>query len=131
MERIITGEQARTKDRAVIASGVPSVELMRIAAEGIARAVKARMCGAETVTAISGTGNNGGDGIAAAWLLHRDGIKARIVLSGSESACTPDAAHYLSKAKEAGVPIDADWTPVGNEILIDALFGVGLNRPVE
>jgi NAD(P)H-hydrate epimerase len=131
MERIITGEQARTKDRAVIASGVPSVELMRIAAEGIACAVKARMRGAETVTAISGTGNNGGDGIAAAWLLHRDGIKARIVLSGSESACTPDAAHYLSKAKEAGVPIDADWTPVGNEILIDALFGVGLNRPVE
>lgn len=131
MERILTGEQARAKDRKVIASGTASVELMRIAAEGIACAVKSMMQGGDIVTAISGTGNNGGDGIAAAWLLHREGIKTRIVLSGSESACTPDAAHYLRKAKEAGVPIFSEWQPVEHEILIDALFGVGLNRPVE
>ena len=131
MERIVTGEQARAKDRAVIASGVSSLALMRTAAEGIAEAVKARLGGGETVTAISGTGNNGGDGIAAAWLLRREGIDARIVLSGEESACTPDTAYYLTKAKEEGVPVRTDWAPVSGEILIDALFGVGLNRPVE
>ena len=131
MERIVTGEQTKSKDREVIASGIPSTELMRIAAEGIANAVKPLLCGGEAVTAICGTGNNGGDGIAAAWLLHRDGVKARIVLTGNESACTPDTAYFLAKARREGVPICSKWEPIENEILIDALFGVGLNRPIE
>ena len=131
MERIITAEQARASDRAAIASGVSSIALMRTAAEGIATAVKSFIGGGETVTAICGTGNNGGDGVAAALLLFRDGIDARIVLCGSEAHCTPDTAYYLNEARAAGVPVLSEWTPMTKEILIDALFGVGLNRPVE
>ena len=131
MERIVTAAQAKERDREVIASGVSSLSLMHTAAEGIVSAVKALRKNNETVTAISGTGNNGGDGIAAAWLLKREGVDARIVLSGDEKNCTPDAAHYLDAARADGVPVFAEWQPEEHEILIDALFGVGLNRPVE
>lgn len=131
MERIVTAQQAKEGDRAVIASGVSSLALMRTAAEGIANAVRERMTGGATVTAICGTGNNGGDGVAAALILHREGIDARIVLCGDPERRTPDTAHYLDLAKAEGVPIRSEWEPVQNEILIDALFGVGLNRPIE
>ena len=131
MERIVTAAQARQRDREVIASGVSSLALMRTAAEGLVSAVKDLRKNGESVTAISGTGNNGGDGIAAAWLLKREGVDARIVLSGDEKNCTPDAAYYLGAAKADGVPVFAEWEPKEHEILIDALFGVGLNRPVE
>ena len=131
MERIVTAKQAKEQDRAAIASGIPSIELMRLAAEGIAQAVRTRITGEATVTAICGTGNNGGDGAAAALLLHRRGIDARIVLCGDETRCTSDTAYYLHCAKEENVPILKEWRPSGNEILIDALFGVGLNRPIE
>ncbi len=131
MERIITGQQAKAGDRAVIASGVSSRALMRTAAEGIAGAVRARMKGGETVTAICGTGNNGGDGVAAALLLRRDGIDARIVLCGEPGQCTPDTAYYLDLANAEAVPVLTVWEPVSDEIVIDALFGVGLNRPIE
>lgn len=131
MERIVTAKQAKEQDRAVIASGVPSVELMRIAAAGIANTVKAFWTDGAVVTAICGTGNNGGDGVAAAWLLKRDGIDARIVLCGDENRCTPDTAYYLEQAREAGVPVHSEWTPTDGGILIDALFGVGIDRPIE
>ena len=131
MERIVTAAQAKERDREVIASGISSLSLMHTAAEGIVSAVKALRKNNETVTAISGIGNNGGDGIAAAWLLGREGVDARIVLCGDEKNCTPDAAHYLDAARADGVPVFAEWQPEEHEILIDALFGVGLNRPVE
>lgn len=131
MERIVTAAQARALDRERIESGVPSAELMRVAAEGIVRAVSELRSDGEPVTAICGTGNNGGDGVCAAWLLRQYGVVARIVLCGEEEACTPDTRFYLMKAKEAGVPIVSEWIPAAGEVLIDALFGVGLNRPVE
>ncbi|MBR6039436.1 MAG: NAD(P)H-hydrate dehydratase [Clostridia bacterium] len=131
MERIVTGQQAKKQDRAVIAFGVSSLALMQTAAEGIAYAVKACRKSGETVTAICGTGNNGGDGVAAALLLHREGIDARIVLCGEPERCTLDTAHYMDLAGSEGVPICSAWEPLPDEILIDALFGVGLNRPIE
>ena len=131
MKRIVTAEQAKAFDRAHIAAGASSRAWMRTAAEGIAQAVQSLHTGTETVTAISGTGNNGGDGVCAAWLLKQAGVDVRIVLCGSEASCTADTAYYLNAAKDAGVPIQSEWKPVERELLIDALFGVGLNRPIE
>lgn len=131
MERIVTGEQAKAFDRAHIKAGSSSIEWMKTAAEGIAGAVRDRFGADRHVTAICGVGNNGGDGVAAAWLLKQSGIDADIVLCGPASACTPDTAFYLEKAKEAGVPVRNEWNASKDTVLIDALFGVGLNRPIE
>ena len=43
--------------------------------------------------------------VAAALLLCRNGIDARIVLCGDENRCTPDTAYYLAEAKKEGVPV--------------------------
>ncbi len=131
MERIVTAREAKAKDAAAIASGIPSLELMQRAAQGIADAVLALRQPEDSVTAICDTGNNGGDGVCAAWLLKKAGVDARIVLTGDESRCTSDTAFYLQKAREAGVAIQPDWEPKDHELLIDALFGVGLSRAVE
>ena len=131
MERIITAAEAKQKDAQVIASGISSRVLMYNAAEGIAEAVRVRIQTGETVTAICGTGNNGGDGIAAALILHRTGCTVRIVLCGNEDRCTPDTAYYLHTAREEHIPIAGIWDSAEREILIDALFGVGLTRPIE
>lgn len=131
MERILTAEEAKQKDAQAIASGISSHALMYKAAEGIAKAVRERSRTGEIVTAICGTGNNGGDGVAAALILHRAGLPARIVLCGNEKGCTPDTSFYLRTVREEGVSIDRLWDPADREILIDALFGVGLNRPIE
>lgn len=130
MERIVTGEQAKAFDRTHIEAGASSSEWMRMAAEGVARASQT-LADAKPIVSICGTGNNGGDGVAAAWLLKRAGADARIVLCGAEENCTPDTAAYLNRAREAGVPIMHDWMPQKDTVLIDALFGVGLNRPIE
>lgn len=131
MERIITAAEAKRKDAEAIASGVSSLALMRTAAEGIANTALDRLKPGAAVTAICGNGNNGGDGMAAALLLHGKGVKSRIVFCGDPERCTPDAQHYLCAAREAGVPVLSNWEPEEEELLIDALFGVGLNRPVE
>ena len=131
MERIVTGEQAKAFDRAHFADGASSLAWMRTAAEGIADVVRNRYKKHRHVAAICGIGNNGGDGAAAAWLLKLDGYDARIVLCGPIEACTPDTAFYLKKAQESGVPIERDWQPKPETVLIDALFGVGLNRSIE
>ena len=131
MKRIVTGGQAKAFDRAYIEAGASSRAMMRTAAEGIAGVIRARLTDDAAVTAICGTGNNGGDGVCAAWLLRQAGVETRIVLCGEKASCTPDTAYYLDAAKDAGVPILSAWEPAPNEILIDALFGVGLNRPIE
>ncbi|MBR0508451.1 MAG: NAD(P)H-hydrate dehydratase [Clostridia bacterium] len=131
MERIVTGAQAKALDRERIEGGIPSIELMRIAAQGIAHAAEELRSDGEPVTAICGTGNNGGDGVCAAWLLKKAGVDARVVLCGDEQSCTPDTRYYLTRAYEAGVPVETEWRPAKREVVIDSLFGVGLNRPVE
>ena len=131
MERIVTGAQAKAFDRVKIEAGASSLAMMQTAAQGIADAVLSLRKADEPVAAICGVGNNGGDGVCAAWLLQQRGVAARIVLVGDESKCTPDTAFYLKKAREAGISAADDLKLNGDEILIDALFGVGLTRPVE
>lgn len=131
MERIITAQEARSKDAKAIASETTSLALMKKAAEGIAREVLFRRIGNETVTAICGVGNNGGDGVCAALVLQKEGVDTRIVLCGDADRCSPDTAYYLKAARQEGIPVLQTWEPEKRELLIDALFGFGLNRPIE
>ena len=87
--------------------------------------------GAELVTCICGSGNNGGDGIALACILKDKHIPVRIVLAGNQNKMTEDSAFFLDLARSIEVPVSSVWNPVDEEILVDALFGVGLNRMVE
>ncbi|MDC7223573.1 MAG: NAD(P)H-hydrate dehydratase [Spirochaetales bacterium] len=82
---------------------------------------------------ICGRGNNGGDGLALAALLHHDGD---IFLPLGDPPPGSPGAFHLARCVEKGIPLYRDWedlpSPEENySLLVDALFGTGLNRPVE
>ena len=91
------------------------------------------------VGVLCGPGNNGGDGVAAARILMGMGCRVRAFLVGDRSKMTPDERAMEEKLQEAGGALE-DYLPRDEEqsfwlslcdCLVDALFGVGLSRPVE
>jgi NAD(P)H-hydrate epimerase len=115
--------------------GMPSMVLMeRAALACVARLEKGDFDLTSTL-ALCGTGNNGGDGMAIARLLHLAGRRARIVVVGNFDNLSVEATQQLAIAKNYGVPI-ARYAPgclkdAKATTIVDALFGVGLSRPVE
>ena len=79
-----------------------------------------------------GPGNNGGDGIAAARFLLREGWNVKCVLVGKREKMTEDSREMERRLVEAGGVLE-DFDPenrakyIGYDIAIDALFGIGLN----
>lgn len=141
--KLATAAQMRELDRQAIGErGIPSIDLMERAAEGVARAALALLPdrpGKCRAAAFCGAGNNGGDGIAAARLLFLAGVKVRVFLVGRYERLTPDALEETGRLSECGVelePFDPDDTDqaawAGNcHVLIDAVFGVGLSREID
>lgn len=90
------------------------------------------------IAAFCGPGNNGGDGIATARLLLEAGYRVRAFLIGDRAKMTPDALAMEEKLKAAGgelEPFDLEdqrfnvWLSTC-DCVVDALFGVGLKRPL-
>ena len=84
------------------------------------------------VLAVCGFGNNGADGIAAARILHLWGIPVSILLPGGEGRKSPEFEAQLLTAQKLGIPVDTaeEFIPGRSSLILDALFGVGLSRPV-
>lgn len=89
----------------------------------------ARHCRGRTYV-VCGPGNNGGDGLAAARHLHRWGRLAGVAVTPSERL-GPLAAEQLAALRALNVSIDAMPRWNGARIVLDALFGTGLNRAPE
>jgi hydroxyethylthiazole kinase-like uncharacterized protein yjeF len=93
------------------------------------------------VVIVAGKGNNGGDGFVMARLLRRTGVRAEVVLLGKQQDVKGDAARALTGLRRARVPITEATTASaiaklpaaikGAAVLVDAVFGTGLNAPVE
>lgn len=99
---------------------------------------------AEAVVVLCGPGNNGGDGLACARTLHNRGHRVDVYYCGSPASlqtASPDVALNAALLARLGVPVrvlatgpDADvLRPAmqASPLVIDALFGTGLTRPVE
>lgn len=125
---LLTVEEMNRADRLAAARGHPGFELMRNAGAVIADAVRRRWS-PRPVLVLAGPGNNGGDGFVAAEHLHAAGWPVRVALLGRREALAGDAAEA---ARRWPGPVE----PLGPEALgdarlvIDALFGAGLKRPV-
>ena len=85
-----------------------------------------------------GIGNNGGDGLAIARLLHYLSYEVEVLFCKISSNVSPDCATNLQRLPErADIPIinlakGAPFPQLEEEaLIIDAIFGSGLNRPVE
>lgn len=130
MIELLDNAEMAEADRLTIAAGVPGIDLMERAGRAVADAVAARHRAGGRVVVVAGPGNNGGDGFVAARSLAQRGYPVSVVLVGEAGRLRGDAALAAQKwngSVEAADPARLD----GAAVLIDALFGAGLDRPIE
>ncbi len=128
-ELLTTAEMGRA-DALAIASGVPGLALMENAGAGVADIVWQRHRDAETVAVLCGPGNNGGDGFVAARCLQHYGYNVRVALLGDREKLKGDAAAMASRWSGRIDPL-AETVLDGADVIVDALFGAGLARPLD
>ncbi|MGF3026206.1 NAD(P)H-hydrate dehydratase [Methylobacterium aquaticum] len=126
---LLTTDEMRRADAAVMAAGTPGLELMRRAGTAVAERARA-LAGDGRILVLCGPGNNGGDGFVAATHLAEAGRAVEVALLGPRDALTGDAAAAAS-AWTGPVADAAGAEPAGFALVIDALFGAGLSRPLE
>jgi ADP-dependent NAD(P)H-hydrate dehydratase / NAD(P)H-hydrate epimerase len=129
MIELLSNAEMAEADRLTIAGGIAGLMLMENAGSAIAQAVAARQSPGSRVVVLAGPGNNGGDGFVAARLLAERGYAVKALLAGALDKLTGDAA-AAAKAWDRGIePAKPDGL-AGADVVIDALFGAGLDRPV-
>jgi hydroxyethylthiazole kinase-like uncharacterized protein yjeF len=128
MIELLTNAEMAEADRRTIAGGVPGIELMENAGRAVAD-LAATLPGRRVVI-VAGPGNNGGDGFVAARHLAERGYKVRVSFVGDRDRLKGDAKlaadNWTGKVETAAPASLADC-----DIVIDALFGAGLDRAVE
>ncbi len=143
--RVLSAEAMARVDRAAVEEiGIPSMVLMENAALGLAEAVAGSFPEAGSVAIYCGPGNNGGDGLALARHLAVRGYRVRCLLAFGGRETRGDAAAQLGicrtmapgllRLDEIGPDDDlAEALAAGRaaDLVVDALFGTGLGRPLE
>ena len=140
--KLATAAQMKELDRKAIEErGIPSIDLMERAAEGVvlsALELLPRRPGKCRAAVFCGTGNNGGDGIAAARMLKNKGLRVRAFLVGNYDRMTADALEETRRLSEAGLELEqfeqddlsqSAWAR-GCDVIVDAVFGFGLSREI-
>jgi ADP-dependent NAD(P)H-hydrate dehydratase / NAD(P)H-hydrate epimerase len=131
MIELLTPAEMAEADRLAIAGGISGIELMENAGRAVADAAARLLAhGAPQVCVVAGPGNNGGDGFITARILAGRGYTVRVLLLGERWQLKGDAA--IAACRWQG-PVEAASPDglAGAGFIIDALFGAGLDRPVE
>jgi hydroxyethylthiazole kinase-like uncharacterized protein yjeF len=130
MLELLTNAEMAQADRMAVAGGIPGIDLMENAGRAVADRLADRHPSGSRVVVVAGTGNNGGDGFVAARLLGERGFSVRVLLAGEIGKLSGDAAE--AARRWAGSPEPATPSALDDaDAVIDALFGAGLDRPVQ
>src|SRR6202043_1502061 len=128
MEVLTTAEMERA-DRLTIAAGTPGFALMLSAGQAVAEAAM-ELAAEGPVLVVAGGGNNGGDGFVAAAELDASGREVSVILLCERDSLQGDAASAARGWKFPVLPFNAH--AIGKPaLIIDALFGAGLDRAVK
>lgn len=131
MKYALGSGQMKAIDRYTIETvGIPSMVLMEKAAMTVVRHTKEVCSEKDTILAVCGYGNNGGDGIAAARILFMEGYSVAITMVGEKTTATKETKQQIKIAKKIGVPVlrKVKWEEY--TVIIDAIFGIGLSRNI-
>lgn len=137
--KILDAAQMRNIDRrAIDRFGVPSIVLMENAAIAVVDAIASHYLEAGRVAIFCGLGANGGDGFAVARHLENRGVVPVLIVIGERATIQGDAAINLTICERLGIPIydihsseDVETAlahAADADVLVDAIFGTGLNR---
>ena len=142
MMKIVTPEQMRQLDRRTIDdAGIPGSILMERAGSGFVGHLEHTMgpIKHKTITILCGKGNNGGDGLVIARLLHRLRANVRVIMLATPSELSKDAKtmyrRFVKAAKASAIRVfsskeQAQALICESHIVIDALLGTGLAADV-
>jgi ADP-dependent NAD(P)H-hydrate dehydratase / NAD(P)H-hydrate epimerase len=120
--------QMAQADALTIAAGLPGSALMQRAGDAVAHEIVRRF-GRGSAAVLCGPGNNGGDGFVTAVALAEAGWEVRVALLGERTALQGDAAHHAKRWTGDLERLSAAVLE-GATVVIDAVFGAGLNRPL-
>jgi hydroxyethylthiazole kinase-like uncharacterized protein yjeF len=126
---VLTNAEMQRADRLTIAAGTPGFTLMLSAGQAVAEAAM-NLVEDGPILVIAGPGNNGGDGFVAAAELAAQGREVSVILMCERDSLQGDAASAARGWKHPVLPFNPQ--AIGKPaLIIDALFGAGLGRPVE
>lgn len=132
---VISSAQMRALEQEAIASGrVSSPDLMERAGRSVAEVIFERWPDVKYAVVLCGPGNNGGDGYVVARRLHDAGWEVEVFYFGDPEKLPPDAKQNYERwcaigpAKPVSKCLSARF--VRHPVLVDALFGIGLDRPI-
>ena len=136
--KIFSAEQIRECDQFTIKTEpVSSINLMERAAQTCTNWLEKNTRNNSVFYVFCGNGNNGGDGFAVARMLYHKGFDVEVFMDEEQKNFSSDAKLNLDKIRSiSGVDIH-DFSEVkkmifrDNTVIIDALFGTGLNRKIE
>ncbi len=143
--KVLTAEAMAAADqRAIVEIGVPGLVLMENAALGVVEAIGESFPDVQRISVLCGPGNNGGDGLAVARHLMTRDCLPRVVMVVSPDRLRGDALLQLEIVERLGLAvhvweeevsvselIETTVAPRGCELIVDAMFGTGLARPLE
>jgi len=135
--KILSAEQIREADKITIEKqGIPSIDLMERAAEGLAKAITSIAEPTYPVDIFCGKGNNGGDGLALARLLIQGGFEVNVWVIGNNEGGSKDFRENLKRLNKLKtitfIEDEHDFPEVSSDsLVVDSILGSGLNRPLE
>jgi ADP-dependent NAD(P)H-hydrate dehydratase / NAD(P)H-hydrate epimerase len=131
MTQLLTTAQMRAIEGAAFAGGTDSRALMERAGAEVVAAILARWPGPMRAAVLCGPGNNGGDGFVVARLLSARGWPVVVHLFGRADRLPQDARTNHDRWASAH-PVFAlrDFRPEAADLIVDALFGIGMTRPM-
>jgi len=136
--KILSIEQVRTADAYTIENEpIASIDLMERAANVFFKWLKKRLRKKDRLVIFCGTGNNGGDGLVVARLLSQHGYEVEVNIVRFSERSSEDFDINLKRLDDVDLEVNEiredDQIPLINDasILIDAIFGSGLSKPVK
>lgn len=132
MQEIVDSREMKQIDSWTIAQiGIPSMVLMERAALSVVEEIRKRFAKKEKILCLCGTGNNGGDGVAIARILHQLGYMVHCEIIGEKERCTEETRQQVQIAEKIGVIFVNKVEISEYTVVVDAIFGIGLSRDIQ